>query len=335
MWKWLIALCAVSGAAALWWCLKPVDPVRPAMVRIPGGNFQMGNQSVPKIGDPDELPVHTVRVSEFFIGNCEVTKAEWDAVCAWGLEHGFTDLPEGGGKGPDHPVHSVSWHDTVKWCNARSLMEGLKPCYTGVGEVYQTGVDETVSCDWSANGYRLPTEAEWEKAARGGRVGKNYPWGDSISHKRANYCENVKVSKMIELWNMLLGKIAAGRFRSRPPSGYHPTYAIRDMPYTSPVGSFPANGYGLHDMVGNVWEWCWDCYGDYPASLQIDPRGTAAGTYRVSRGGSWSTGAYDCLSAFRGYNYSTNSDTLGFRIARSSVPTAGGQERSGGPGRGR
>ena len=90
-------------------------------------------------------------------------------------------------KAASHPVHAINWYAVVKWCNARSQKEGLTPCYTVCGATYQTGNNAAVICNWAASGYRLPTEAEWEKAARGGLSGKNFPWGDTISHSQANY----------------------------------------------------------------------------------------------------------------------------------------------------
>jgi formylglycine-generating enzyme required for sulfatase activity len=327
IWKWLLPLGVLLGLAA-WWCFHPSGRSAPAMVLIPAGDFQMGDQSMPKVGAPDELPVHTVRVSAFFIGKYEVTKSEWDLVRIWALQNGYTDLAEGGGKAPDHPVHSVSWYDVVKWCNARSQMEALTPCYTVAGAVYQTGGEEGVTCDWSANGYRLPTEAEWEKAARGGKVGLDYPWGNEISHSRANFMDDQKLSKLLELWYRLVDVVNPGNSRSGGASGYHPAYETGNKPYTSPVGSFSANGYGLYDMSGNVWEWCWDRHGNYSSSLQTDPRGDVSDSFRVLRGGSWYYAANGCRVAFRGgYDSAHSEDFLGFRIARSSVPQAGDRER--------
>lgn len=322
IWKWGIAVCVVLSLVG-WWCFhspKPPAFKGPAMVLIPAGDFQMGDHST---RDSHWLPVHTVRVSTFLIGNCEVTKAEWDDVRDWGKAHGFTDLAEGGGKAPNHPVQTISWYDVVKWCNARSLKENYKPCYTVASGIYKAGEDDAVACDWSADGYRLPSEAEWEKAARGGLVGKDYPWGDSINHSYANYCDSTAYSTF---WNGLLNKAFPGRTRSPGTLGHHPAFKMGHEPYSSPVASFPANGYGLHDMIGNVWEGCWDRYGDYSSGYQVDPRGAGLGAHRVVRGGCWDSNADNSNVVARGRTHpgSPNNRT-GFRVARSSVPPTFGR----------
>jgi formylglycine-generating enzyme len=268
---------------------------------IPAGAFTMGRTS----GDTDtNAPPVTVTVSAFYLGKNEVTKALWDEVRTWGTANGYTDLAAGAGKAANHPVQTVSWWDVIKWCNARSEKEGLTPCYTVSGAVMKTGATAP-TVNWSANGYRLPTEAEWEKAARGGVSGKRFPWGtDTISHSQANF------------WN------AGGEAYQTGTTGSHPSYATGSTPYTSSVGAFAANAYGLHDMAGNVWEWCWDWYG---ASTYVtgatDPRGAVSGTDRVSRGGSWYGYAFNCRAASRVNGTPWIRDNnFGFRIARSSVP---------------
>jgi formylglycine-generating enzyme required for sulfatase activity len=273
---------------------------------IPQGAFTMGDS----LDGLSDAPTRTVTLDAFYMGKYEVTKAEWDEVRTWGLSNGYTDLAAGSGKASNHPVQTITWYDMVKWCNARSQKEGLTPAYytnDAQTTIYKTGSVNVTNAQvkWSASGYRLPTEAEWEKAARGGLSGKRFPWGDTISHSQANYDASSGFSYD----------------SSGSVNNYHPTYATGSMPYTSPVGAFAANDYGLYDMAGNVWEWCWDWYGTYAAGSQTNPRGTTSGTERVFRGGSWVNFADSCRVA--GRNFSLPSITyfsLGFRVLRSLAP---------------
>jgi len=147
-------------------------------------------------------------------------------------------------------------------------------------QVYTNG-EVTPYVNWSATGYRLPTEAEWEKAARGGLSGQRFPWGNVIDESLANY-EGNPASCSYDLG----------------PNGYNAAYANGVAPYTSPVGSFAPNGSGLYDMAGNVFEWCWDWYGT-PYAGGTDPRGPASGSNRVLRGGNWGNWAGNCRTANR------------------------------------
>ncbi len=234
-------------------------------------------------GRADEKPVHSVQVNAFFIAETEVTWGEWRSVLDWAKSHGY-EISEGKGTSDKHPVTDVSWYDSVKWCNAKSEKEGLRACYQVNGGVYRKGEAGTVRCDWNANGYRLPTEAEWEKAARGGLAGKKYPHGDSLEKKDANF---------------------------------HGSGTVE-------VGRYAPNGYGLRDMAGNVWEWCWDRYGVYSlggGAALMNPQGPEQGSYRVIRGGNWNGSAESCAVAARNrlnpeYRYYNR----GFRVALSSVP---------------
>ena len=256
------------------------------MVLIPAGNFTMGDNSD---GSSYALPLHNVYISAFYMDKYEVTKALWDDVYVWATSHGYSFTWGAQGKTNNHPAHSVKWYDAVKWCNARSEKEGRGPAYYSDSEqttVYRSGdVDlENTWVKWD-RGYRLPTEAEWEKAARGGVNGQRFPWGNSISWTQANYVADP----------------SGYAYDVNLASGYHPAFNDGTQPWTSPVGYFAPTGYGLYDMTGNVWDWCWDWYSDtyYSSSPVTDPRGPASGTRRVNRGGGWSMYASACRTAYR------------------------------------
>ena len=230
---------------------------------VEGGSFQMGSTD----GDDDEKPVHQVTVSPFWIGKYEVTQAEWQEVM---------DSNPSNWKGDRLPVEKVSWFDAVDYCNRRSVKEGLTPCYSGSGN--------NITCDWSANGYRLPTEAEWEFAARGGKLSKGYKFSGSND----------------------IGLVA--------------WYGGNSGSKTHEVGTKRANELGLHDMSGNVWEWCWDWYDAryYARSPGSDPRGAGSGSYRVLRGGSSLSYDNNCRVADRNRgNPDGRYGSYGFRVARA------------------
>jgi formylglycine-generating enzyme required for sulfatase activity len=263
---------------------QDAPPAPAGMVLIPAGTFAMGDSFGE--GDSDERPVHTVTVSAFFMDQCEVTKALWDEVYGWAIAHGYGFDIGGSGKAMNHPVHTVIWYDAVKWCNARSEKEGrVWAYYTSAAQTvpYRGGMVNVQNewVRWNA-GYRLPTEAEWEYAARGGLSGKRFPWGDTISHPFANYYSN-----------------SSDTYDTSPTRGFHPTFVTEGYPYSSPGGYFAPNSYGLYDMAGNMWEWCWDWYGPYGGSAQRDPRGPTSGWVRVFRGGSWWGYARDCRVSSR------------------------------------
>ncbi len=294
---------------------------------IPGGFFLMGNAlAATRDGSFPEMPVHDVYVSPFFMAKHEVTNALWDDVRMWGSTHDYPDLAAGStfgtgnvNKGPAHPVYGIDWYDAVKWCNARSQMEGLTPCYytnSAQTSLYQRGkinIDNTM-VKWNATGYRLPTEAEWEKAARGGLNGKRFPLGDTISHATANYMADNTYSYDTTY--------EPGYSGGPYESSCHPTYKVNGTPYTAPVGSFAANGYGLYDMSGNLSEWCWDSYSSsyYASSPGNDPRGPATSSLdRVHRGGNWDSQVPLLRVAHREYG-PYNNPFLGFRCVRGVVP---------------
>ncbi|HRZ11799.1 MAG TPA: SUMF1/EgtB/PvdO family nonheme iron enzyme [Kiritimatiellia bacterium] len=343
----------ISGpATATWHSLKLWDFNAPTgMVYIPAGDYVRGDGYA---WDLRSLPVHTAWVSAIYMDRREVTKALWDEVRDWGLTNGFTDLSVGvgGGKrvmvtvtndgvptniwvnieaGPEHPVVYITWYDMAKWSNARSLRESLTPPYytdTALTTVYRTGqVDlATNQVNWECTGYRLPTEAEWEKGARGGLIQHHYPWPstgtslpDVIDGTRANYWESRDVFD-----------------QGTTPAGYYDGSQVvtNELGEIQPVQDM-ANAYGLYDMCGNVWEWCWDYYSftSYTWAVQNtnlrDIRGPpfhdTAQPYRVDRGGSWrtSTNALNdmrCVQRwFETAGWASPSLHRGFRTVRRPV----------------
>jgi formylglycine-generating enzyme required for sulfatase activity len=330
------------------------------MVLVPAGEFQMGDTFTE--GSSNELPLHAVYVDAFCMDTYEVTNQQYADGLNWAYAQGglitvtsgvvykyntgtsypycsTTSAPTGwphwgecsritwdgmtfgvtAGKA-NHPMVMVSWYGSVAYANWRSGMHGKPLCYN--------------LSDWTCNfgsGYRLPTEAEWEKAARGGVSWLRFPWlgGYSIQHARCNY---------VSWW---LDGIPLYNYDTSPTEQSHPCWGSGSSPHTSPVGFFDgsmrykadwnwpgtpdsyqtangANGYGLHDMAGNAYEWCNDWYADtsYSSSPYDNPHGPASGTYRVLRGGGWYDDADYCRCAHRGdsgpaYRYHNS----GFRLA--------------------
>lgn len=297
------------------------------MILIPAGTFQMGDSLD---GEADALPVHTVTLSSFYIGQYDITNQQYctflnsaavnvvGGVVYASSDSGnsypycdtsaadtysqiaysgdvFSVLTKGSRSMVNDPVIDVSWYGAAAYCNWRSQQEGKQQCYNL----------STWDCNFSNNGYHLPTEAQWEYAARGGLSGNRFPWGDvdTISHSQANY-HNVSGDYSYDLG---------------PPWGYDPTWSADGiMPYTSPVGSFAANGYVLYDMAGNVFQWCNDWYSStyYSSSPQTNPTGPTSGSYPVLRGGCWVTFADYCRVAYRGYSFPDyRYFIIGFRVS--------------------
>ena len=244
----------------------PQRPVSGNLVCINGGTFTMGSPANEAERDDDEVQ-RQVTVSSFYLGKYEVTQKEYQEVMGTNPSN-F--------KGDNLPVEKVSWFDAVEYCNKRSQREGLSPAYTISG----SGDNQTVAWNRNANGYRLPTEAEWEYACRAGTT-TAYNTGASISNNTGWYGGNSDKK-------------------------------------THPVGQKATNAWGLYDMHGNVWEWCWDWYGNYPSGAQTDPVGAMSGSVRVIRGGSWGDSGRFLRSAYRSYGTPSDRDYfVGFRLVRS------------------
>ena len=238
------------------------------MALIQGGTFTMGSPAN-EPGRVNNEVQRQVTISSFYMGKYEVTQKEYREAMGANPSK-FT--------GDNLPVENVSWFDALEYCNKRSQKEGLTPAYTINGT--------NVTWNRSANGYRLPTEAEWEYACRAGTT-TAYNTGASFSNDTGWYEDN-----------------SAGS--------------------TQEVGRKPANAWGLYDMHGNVFEWCWDRYGNYAKGAQTDPIGATSGLSRVTRGGNWVTPAWIgrlglARSAQRnGITPSFRGSGVGFRVARSA-----------------
>jgi len=237
------------------------------MVRINGGTFTMGSPDKEPGHQKDEAQ-HQVTVSGFYIGKYEVTHKEYEDIMGIRNYVSF--------RGDNLPVVDVTWYDAIEYCNKRSEKEGLTPAYIINSD--------NITWNRNANGYRLPTEAEWEYACRAGTT-TPFSIGDKINTSQANFNSRNK-----------------GVFRRK----------------TTPIGSFAPNAWGLYDMHGNVEELCWDLYADYPSGQQTDPTGPATGAERVKRGGCWNGYEHSIRSAYRGsFNPKTSSYDVGFRVVRN------------------
>ena len=288
---------------------EPFDPGE--MVLIPGGTYFRGDHFAE--GYSFERPIHEVTVDSFFVGKNLIRQGEWADLIGRNPSYGYQT-------GDDYPVYNISWYYAIKYCNLRSILEGFDPVYSidnstdpeewGIVPANLNHSWNDVICDFSKNGYRLLTEAEWEYAARGGLNGQRFPDGLTISHSsngdtRANYNS---------LW---LSGEPIHSYDISPTEGLHP-----DHRGLSPVGSFPPNGYGLNDMAGGLWELTWDWWNTYTEDAQVNPTGPLNPIVksRVRRGGSWQSEPLNCRVSSRYLDppYHTSYD-IGFRIARTNA----------------
>lgn len=235
--------------------------------------------------DPDKGS-YSLAVSSFYMDKYLVTKEKWDIVYNWALDNGYSFDNAGTSKGANHPVHSISWYDCLKWCNARSEKEGRPAVYRlNDGTIYRTGASATYY-QQNVAGYRLPSEVEWEYAARGGFVGRRFPWGDIITHNEANFKSNYDYED----------------YDHSTKRSYHPTYKVGSEPYTNPVNAFGSNGYGLHDMIGNLSEWT------------ANSGSGSSVSHGATRGGNWSrTANFARIADTWSINPDSQHNTRGFR----------------------
>lgn len=262
-----------------------VPSTEDGFVFISGGTFEMGSPEDEAWRSDDET-LHTVTISDFYISPYELTQKEYQEIMG--------ENPSNF-KGDELPVENISWLDAVAYCNARSEREGLTPAYTIDGG--------NVSWNRAADGYRLPTEAEWEYACR---AGTKTPFNTetSIGADEANYYGHYPY--MIEDNYFSQGNL------DTKPGEYRQTTVEAD--------SFSPNGYGLYNMHGNVSEWVWDTYGSYGAEGEADPTGAARGSRKVYRGGGWNDFAKNMRSAYRAaLEADAASFNLGLRLVRGAV----------------
>jgi formylglycine-generating enzyme required for sulfatase activity len=238
------------------------------MVELPGGTFRMGSPEEDELALDSEKPQHTVTVSGFAMSRCVVTRQLYREVVGAG--------PSEWQSAPDDaqlPANYLDWFEAVELCNRLSTRQGYRPCYKRQGN--------TVLWDREADGYRLPTEAEWEYAARAGTTTR---WG----------CGDAPTDL-----------------------GRHAWYAVNAGGGVHPVGTKAPNPWGFFDMAGNVYEWCWDRYGPYPAEAVADPAGPADGAVHVLRGGAYWGGARVLRSAHRRRDEPEfRRDDVGVRVVR-------------------
>lgn len=276
--KIMIRKCIIAGLA-LTLSATAFSQSSPEMISVEGGTFTMGNDYSFSAGDgvADESPEHKVTVSSFYMSKTEITFELFDLFCE---ATGYMK-PEDGKFGRGKlPVCNVSWQSACMFCNWLSMRDGFDRCYS----IKRDSSNVTIKLISGANGYRLPTEAEWEYAARGGKDAKIFSYSGSNDYNEVAWCRN-------------------------------------NTSTPHPVATKLPNALGLYDMSGNAWEWCWDLYGKayYKDSPADNPMGPASGSDRVYRGGNFRCNL-DYLRLTGRYHAQENKDygMIGFRVAKNN-----------------
>lgn len=251
---------------------------------VEGGTFMMGTADNADYSEPDEFPTHQVTISPFIICKHEVTQAEFNRVMNYN--------PSCFANGDDYPVERVNWYNAIEYCNRLSIRRGLQPCYTYTGHStnpnfwphnWNTYFHNNIVCNWNATGFRLPTEAEWEFAAKGGNFDEGYTYSGSND-----------LSDVAWYW-------------SNSDSQTHPI--LTKLP----------NQLGIFNMTGNIQEWCWDWYGSYTGTSQDNPRGPDTGLFKVRKGGAWDGNYTFQRITNRTYTYIMYGyEGMGFRVVRKA-----------------
>ncbi len=268
------------------------------LIQAMGNSFIMGSEN----GESNEQPAHTVSFTyNFWMDTTEVTQGDYETLMG-NTYPGFNspDWHNPFGVGENYPAYAVTWSDAVLYCNARSKRDGLDTLYTytGISGTWGNGCElSDVDTDYNKDGYRLPTEAEWEFACRAGST-TDYYWGKNYTDYPETSIDTVEINSYA-VWSGISWDLSS----DDPGFGTHP------------VASKLPNSYGLYDMVGNSYEWCNDWYVNYSNTDQVDPTGPDSGDYHSTRGGSWGNHASYLRSSSRTFttpDYFFN--FLGFRV---------------------